>query len=162
MTIAQKYLEELERESAATRSILQAVPLDKSDWKPHPKSMSLGRLATHVAEIPSWFKNTLEDDELDFQKSDYKPYVARDTADLLGILEKNLAAAKGILEKFPDERMTDNWTMRNGDTIYFILPKEQVARTWCLNHWYHHRAQLGVFLRLLDIPLPGTYGPPGG
>ena len=88
MTIAQKYLEELERESAATRNILQAVPLDKSDWKPHPKSMSLGRLATHVAEIPSWFKNTLEDDELDFQKSDYKPYVARDTADLLGILEK--------------------------------------------------------------------------
>lgn len=69
MTIAQKYLEELERESAATQSILQAVPLDKSDWKPHPKSMSLGRLATHVAEIPSWFKNTLEDDELDFQKS---------------------------------------------------------------------------------------------
>lgn len=69
MTIAQKYLEELERESAATRNILQAVPLDKSDWKPHPKSMSLGRLATHVAEIPSWFKNTLEDDELDFQKS---------------------------------------------------------------------------------------------
>ena len=58
--------------------------------------------------------------------------------------------------------MTDNWTMRNGDTIYFILPKEQVARTWCLNHWYHHRAQLGVFLRLLDIPLPGTYGPSGG
>ncbi len=159
MTQAQMFLKELQREAVATRKILAAVPLDKADWQPHPKSMTLGRLATHVAEIPGWFNITLIKDVLDFAQGDYKPYVIKDSAELLSLFDKNMADAEGVLNSFPDERMEESWTMRAGEQVIFTLPKGEVARTWCLNHWYHHRAQLGVFLRLLDIPLPGTYGP---
>lgn len=159
MTKAQIFLAELKQESIATKKILAAVPLDKSDWKPHAKSMSLVQLASHVAEIPGWFQETLLQDVLDFAKMEYKPFVPSNTDELLALLDKNLQRATEILTEFPDENMNDNWTMRSGETVYFTLPKEQVVRTWCLNHWYHHRAQLGVYLRLLDIPVPGTYGP---
>ena len=159
MTKAQAFLQELNQEAVATRQILLAVPFDKADWKPHDKSMTLGRLATHVAEIPSCFGITLLQDVLDFAAGDYKPFVAKDTADLIALLDKNLKNAEEVLNTFPDDKMPDNWTMRAGETVFFSLPKEQVVRTWCLNHWYHHRAQLGVYLRLLNVPLPGTYGP---
>lgn len=159
MTKAQAFLQELNQEAVATRKMLQAVPFDKADWKPHDKSMTLGRLATHVAEIPSWFGITLLQDVLDFAAGDYKPFVAKDTADLIALLDKNLKNAEEVLNTFPDDKMSDNWTMRAGETVFFSLPKQQVVRTWCLNHWYHHRAQLGVYLRLLNVPLPGTYGP---
>ena len=159
MTKAQSFLKELKEEAVATRKILEVVPLEKADWKPHEKSMSLGRLATHVAEIPSWFEITLLQDVLDFAASEYKPNVVNNSGDLLALLDKNLDRAEKILSTFPDNKMQDNWTMRSGEAVYFSLPKEQVVRTWCLNHWYHHRAQLGVYLRLLNVHLPGTYGP---
>lgn len=159
MTKAQVFLAELQQEAIATRQLLALVPLDQADWKPHPKSMPLVNLASHVAEIPGWFHETLVQDVLDFETVAYKPFVPTSSEELVAHLEHNLQRAAEILSSFPDEKMKDNWTMRSGETIYFTLPKEQVARTWCLNHWYHHRAQLGVYLRLLDIPLPGTYGP---
>lgn len=159
MTQALQFLNEINREAAATRKILAAVPIEKADWKPHEKSMTLGRLATHVAEIPSWFKVTLQEDVLDFAASEFMPYVAKSNDELLQMLDKNLKTAEAILSTFPDEKMQDLWTMRAGETVFFSLPKEEVARTWCMNHWYHHRAQLGVYLRLLNVPLPGTYGP---
>lgn len=162
MTKAQGFLAELQQEAIATRQLLAAVPIDKSDWKPHDKSMSLGHLATHVAEIPGWFQETLLQDELDFAQGDFTPFVPATSAELSAHFEKNLNRAAEILATFPDEKMSDTWTMRAGEMIYFSLPKEQVVRTWCLNHWYHHRAQLGVYLRLLDISLPGTYGPSAG
>lgn len=158
MTKAQAFLAELKQESIATRKLLERVPFDKADWKPHPKSMSLGQLARHVAEISGWFKETLLQDELNFEGK-FVPVVLNSHEDLMAFFEKNLTVAEEILSTFPDEKMGDMWTMRSGETIYFSLPKEQVARTWCLNHLYHHRAQLGVFLRMLDIPIPGTYGP---
>jgi uncharacterized damage-inducible protein DinB len=159
MTKAQGFLAELQQETIATRKILAAVPLDKADWKPHAKSMSLVQLATHVAEIPGWFQETLLQDVLDFAQMEYKPFIPSNTDELLAHLDKNTQRAAEILSSFPDEKMADSWTMRSGETVYFTLPKEQVARTWCLNHWYHHRAQLGVYLRLLEVPVPGTYGP---
>lgn len=159
MTKAQSILTELQSEIETTRKFLALVPLDKGDWKPHEKSMTLARLATHVAEIPSWFHTTMVEDELDFAKSHYTPPVVNSNEDLVQLMETNLTQAKAILAEFPDEKFQENWTMRAGDQIYSVLSKDQAVRKWCLSHWYHHRAQLGVYLRLLDIPIPGSYGP---
>ncbi len=159
MTIAQQMLAELQQEGIATRKILAKVPIDKKDWKPHEKSMSLGSLARHVAEIFGWPKETITMDELDFAKSDFTPKVLNSNEELLALFDKCLAKAKEILEATSDEEIAKPWTMRNGEIIYFTMPKAQVMRTWVLNHSVHHRAQLGVYLRMLNIPLPGTYGP---
>lgn len=159
MTKAAAFLAELEQEAVATRKLLERVPLEKADWKPHKKSMPLQRLSTHIAEIPAWFAVTLLEDELDFAKSDNKPFIPKSSEDLLAFFDKNIDEAKTTLKDFSDEQMAGTWTMRTGEEIYFTLPKDVVVRTWCFNHWYHHRAQLGVYLRLLDIPLPSTYGP---
>lgn len=159
MPINEAFIAELQHEAAATRKILERVPTDKPDWKPHPKSTSLGRLATHVAEIPGWTAVTLDHDELDFAKFDYKANVAKSTNELLKILDDNVAKAMKSLKDAPDERFMENWTLKNGDKTYFTLPKAAVLRSFSYSHWIHHRAQLGVYLRLLDIPLPNMYGP---
>lgn len=146
-------------ESVNTRKMLERVPIDKSHWKPHAKSMALGRLATHVAEIPEWVVRIMAHDVLDFAKSHFKSHVATSAQELVGILDKAVSEAIAILEKSTDEDFNKMWTMRNGDQIYFTLPKKVVLRTFALSHNYHHRAQLGVYLRMLDIPVPGMYGP---
>ena len=159
MTHTHIFLAELQAEAIATRKLLALVPLEKGDWKPHEKSMKLLRLATHVAELGSWVKVTLLQDELDFAKSTHKPFIPVETAELLAFFDKNIADATEVLTHFTDERLQEDWTMRAGEQIYFTDKKGKVLRTWCMNHLVHHRAQLGVYLRLLDIPLPGTYGP---
>ena len=159
MTIANQMLAELQQEGITTRKMLALVPVDKKDWKPHEKSMALGNLSRHVAEIYGWPKETVQDDELDFSKMDHKPVEITSNEQLLALFDKCMAKAKEILENTPDEEMAKPWTMRNGETIFFTMPKAQVMRTWVLNHSVHHRAQLGVYLRLLDIPIPGSYGP---
>lgn len=159
MTIANQMLAELQQEGIATRKMLALVPLDKKDWKPHEKSMPLGNLSRHVAEIYGWPKETIQDDELDFSKMDYKPVEITSNDQLLALFDKCMAKAKEILENTADEEMVKPWTMRDGEAIFFTMPKAQVMRTWVLNHSVHHRAQLGVYLRLLDIPIPGCYGP---
>lgn len=158
MTKGQIFLAELQQEAKATRKILASVPMDKLAWKPHEKSMTLEQLAGHVAEIPGWVDMTLNQDELDFAKQKYVPFKPKTNEELVGFMDKNMEKAAEILNNFPDEKMSDKWTMRQGEMIFFSLPKEVVMRTWCMNHWYHHRAQLGVYLRLLDIPVPATYG----
>ncbi len=151
---------EVKMEAANTRKILERVPVDKHDWKPHAKSMSLGRLATHVAEVPSWITATMAKDELDFATfADLMGHVAATNEEMLGILDKNIEEAIATLEKSKDEDYEQPWTLRNGDVKYFTLPKKVVLRTYALSHNYHHRAQLGVYLRLLNIPVPGMYGP---
>ena len=159
MTIANQMLAELQQEGITTRKMLALVPVDKKDWKPHEKSMALGNLSRHVAEIYGWPKETVQDDVLDFSKMDHKPVEITSNEQLLALFDKCMAKAKEILENTPDEEMAKPWTMRNGETIFFTIPKAQVMRTWVLNHSVHHRAQLGVYLRLLDIPIPGCYGP---
>ncbi len=153
------FLEELKAEAIATKAILSLVPIEKGDYKPHEKSMKLMSLAVHVAEIPGWFGDIIKKDELDFATSDYKPFVPSSNDDLIAMYDKKISEAIELLQSIDDEKLKENWTMRAGEIIYFTLPKSNVIRTWCLNHWYHHRAQLGVYLRMLDIPLPGTYGP---
>jgi uncharacterized damage-inducible protein DinB len=159
MGINEAFIAELRQEAAATRKILERVPIDKPDWKPHPKSTSLGHLATHVAEIPGWTAYTLDQDELDFAKLGYKPVIAKSSEELLKILDDNVEKAMTSLKNAPDEKFMENWTLRNGDTVFFTLPKAAVVRSFSFSHWIHHRAQLGVYLRLLDIPLPRLYGP---
>lgn len=159
MSINQSFISELEQEAKATKKVLERVPLDKPDWKPHEKSMALGRLATHVAEIPGWVTSTLAADELDFAKFDYKPRIATNTDELIQIFEENRSKGLDSLKNAKDEEFTKNWTMRNGEQIYFTLPKIAVLRTFAYNHLYHHRAQLTVYLRLLNVPLPYIYGP---
>ena len=159
MSIAENYLEELKLEAAITRKILEKVPMEKGDWKPHEKNFSLLKLASHVAEIPGYMYMTIAHDELDFATANYKPSIPESSKELLSIFEKNLKQAEDSLSTCSDEEMKKNWTMRSGDTIYFSSPKVLVARRFCLNHLVHHRAQLGLYLRLLDIPVPGSYGP---
>jgi uncharacterized damage-inducible protein DinB len=159
MPINESFIAELQHEAATTRKILERVPFDNPDWKPHEKSMALGRLAGHVAELPTWVGAILDHDELDFAKMDYKPPVIKSAEELTAMHDKNAAEAAACLKKHPDEHFMANWKLRNGEEIYFDLPKIAVLRSFVFSHLIHHRAQLGVYLRLLDIPLPGSYGP---
>jgi len=152
------FLKELEQEAVTTRKMLERVPADKFDWQPHPKSMTLQRLATHVAELPSWASMTVNTSELDFADNKYAPITVTDTKGLLEYFDNNLAQAKVDLAKTTEDQLDEQWTLRNGDTIYSVSPKHEVIRmSYCQTT--HHRAQLGVYLRLLNIPIPGSYGP---
>ena len=162
MTHTQTFLAELQQEAVATRKLLAAVPLAQGEWRPHEKSMKLLNLVVHVAELPSWVRITLLQDELDFAKEPYKPFIPTSTEELLAYYDKCLKDAEEVLADFTDERFEENWTMRAGENIYFTQKKGEVLRTWCFNHLVHHRAQLGVYLRLLGVALPSTYGPTAG
>lgn len=157
--IASAFIAELEQEAATTRKCIERVPAEKFDWKPHEKSMTFGRLAQHVAEMFGWTPNTLEHPELDFSKFDYTPQEFATTDELVEFLDKNVADALQTLRNSPDEVFMENWTMRNGEQVYFTMPKIAVMRSFVMNHIIHHRGQLSVYLRLNDIPVPSIYGP---
>ena len=159
MSLNQRLLAEIKAEAAATRRLLERVPFEKADFKPHEKSMSLGRLATHVAEISDWWNVCLVQHELDFSGEGFVATVCNSTDDLLAIHDKGIAATEKILLETPESEFLNPWTMRNGEQIYYTAPKSDIVRTWCLNHLYHHRGQLTVYLRLLDVALPSIYGP---
>jgi uncharacterized damage-inducible protein DinB len=158
MSQIQIFLKEMEQEAQTTRKMLQRVPNDKYDWKPHEKSMSVRSLATHLAELPSWVSMTLTTSELDFAANPYTAAPISNTTELLDYFEKNLADGRSHLEKADEAELDKSWTLRNGEEIYSTSSKSEVIRmTYC--QIVHHRAQLGVFLRLLDVPIPGSYGP---
>ena len=158
ITFMESFLKELEQESSGTAKLLRLVPADKGDWKPHVKSMKLKDLATHVADIPRWITLGLTTDELDFASSPYNPQDCNGGEELVAYFEKNVAEAKNHLKKNKDAILEETWTMRNGDMIYMKLTKlETLRHSYC--QMVHHRAQLGVYLRLLNIPIPGVYGP---
>jgi uncharacterized damage-inducible protein DinB len=159
MSISQTFLSELIQEANNTKKLLQAVQIEKSNWQPHEKSMNLKNLAIHVAEIFIWIDDILNYPELDFETYVNKRPNIETSADLINFLDQNIEKGKSILENTPDATYAENWTMRSGETIYFTMPKLAVLRTWVFNHLYHHRGQLTVYLRLLDIKVPGMYGP---
>jgi uncharacterized damage-inducible protein DinB len=159
MPIYESFLMELKEEAKATRKLLERVPEKSFAWKPHEKSFPLSRIASHVAEIPGWVSFTLDSDELDFGKYEYKPPEITKTSDILKIHEDCLEKAMKSLEKAKDEDFSKMWTMRKNEIVYLTLPKIVVLRSFAFNHLYHHRGQLTVYLRLLDVPLPGIYGP---
>ena len=149
---------ELLQEAATTRKMLQRIPDDKLSWKPHEKSMSLQNLAVHIAELPSWTAMGLHTSELDFAKMDYKPSPVSSARDILDLFEKSLASGIAALDTAKEEDLLPNWTMRSGEKIHGVMTKYEVIRH-SLAQTAHHRAQLGVYLRLLNVPIPGSYGP---
>lgn len=159
MSLGRMLAAELTQEAVATRKILERLPSEKLTWKPHEKSMTVDRLAGHIVEMISWTKATLTQDVLDFATMDYTPKVYADSADLVTDFDKNIADAVEILNETPNETFGENWTMKNGEQVYFTMPKAVVMRGFVLSHIIHHRGQLSVYLRLLDIPVPSIYGP---
>lgn len=151
-------LKEMEQEAQTTRKMLACVPDDKYDWKPHPKSMSLRQLAAHIAELPTWVTMAVTTDELDFATTPYQPVSINNTKELLEFFERSLADGKSHLEKTDEKTLEETWTLRNADQIYMQSTKgETVRHSYC--QIVHHRAQLGVYLRLLNVPILGSYGP---
>lgn len=141
-----------------SEKMLARVPADKLDWRPHPKSMVMKSLATHVADLPTWVTMTLTTDELDFATMPYNPPVIESANDLLALLETSLQSALATLATAKEESLDENWTLRTGDVIHSVSTRYKVIQM-TISQIIHHRAQLGVYLRLLDIPIPGTYGP---
>lgn len=158
MELIPLFLAEMEKEAHTTHKMLSRIPDDRYDWQPHKKSMTIRQLATHIAELPTWVPMVLTTDELDFAASPYHPTAINNTAELVAYFEKCLQDGKTQLVAENEAILNESWTLRNGESIYDVSPKHEVIRmTFC--QIVHHRAQLGVYLRLLDIPIPGSYGP---
>ncbi len=158
MQIIPLLLKEMEQEASSTRKMLERVPADKFSWKPHEKSMPIQQLTVHIAELPSWVKMGLTTSELDFAKMDYTPTPVSSTQDLLALFEKSYSEGKAALTEAKEEDLLPSWTFRNGEQVYDVMTKYEVIRH-AFAQTTHHRAQLGVYLRLLNIPIPGSYGP---
>ncbi len=152
-------LAELKHEASNTRKMIERVPTDHFDWKPHEKSMPLGRLASHIAGIPSWVVNILQADEFDLAGTGLTSEGKENTDAILKIFDLEFAGAVAALESATEEKMDALWTLRQGDHVIFQLPCKAALRNIAFNHLYHHRGQLSVYLRLLNVPLPGMYGP---
>ncbi len=160
MSIAESLIADLKQEGGMTRTVLQAVPADKFDWKPHEKSMSLGGLAGHLAETPSWLGSMMED-VFDFatDMGDYKPFVPNEQSDLLAAFDENLSNAISMLEGKDDDFMVGVWRGLSNQKEVMVGPRGAMARSILVHHAAHHRGQLTVYLRMLDVPVPPTYGP---
>jgi uncharacterized damage-inducible protein DinB len=156
--ISQALLPEFDQEMAGTRTVLQRIPMDNYDWKPHTKSFNMGKLATHVAHLPGWATMTVATNELDLSQPFEQPQ-PKTTEELLALFEQTSAEARKALEGVSDEELMKPWTLRMGDRTIFTMPKIAVIRGMVMNHIIHHRAQLTVYLRLNDVPVPGLYGP---
>jgi uncharacterized damage-inducible protein DinB len=158
MSTIDPLLKELEQEAQTTRKMLERVPTEYFNWQPHKKSMTIQRLATHIAELPGWVTMAVTTDGLDFAHNPYQQEEVGNTAELLDYFERSLADGRSHLQAAKEETLAENWTLRNGEEIYSVATKGEIIRmAYC--QMVHHRAQLGVFLRLLDIPIPGSYGP---
>ena len=157
--IRQALIREIEYEGSQTKKVLERIPVDKFNWKPHEKSKEIGALAIHVAQIPSWTSRALASSEFDMATMKREVPEIKTADDLVKISETNIQKAIEDLQKASDEDMMAMWTFRRGDQVVFSLPRAAVIRSMAMNHLVHHRGQLTVYLRLLNIPVPGIYGP---
>lgn len=157
MSLKDKLIHEIEVESVATKKALERVPKDKFDWKPHEKSMSLKSLATHLAQLSHFPGVMATTESLDLAQN--KAPEISDANDLVKVFEEGTKNSIEALKKVSDEDLKKDWKLCFGDQVLMQMPKEDIIRKMGMNHVYHHRAQLGVYLRLLDVPVPGTYGP---
>jgi uncharacterized damage-inducible protein DinB len=157
MKVADVVLAELEREGASTVRMLERVPADKLDWRPHQKSMSLGQLAFHIAGIPARVMGMLQAGEFDVATAGRAPVVQTDTT-AVEVYRRNLDQCRSTIGTMDNEQMKQPFRMRVGERVLTEMPKSAVVRSILLNHTYHHRGQLSVYLRLLDVPVPAMYG----
>lgn len=156
----QALIMEFDHEAKTTRRMLERVPEDKWDWKPHEKSMTMKQLTTHIAEMPGWLPMMLQTKELDMGAGNsFEPAKVNNRKELVALFDANAAKMREALAGATDEVMKENWALRNGKDVIFSLPKAGVVRTMILNHLIHHRGQLSVYLRLNDVPVPSIYGP---
>jgi uncharacterized damage-inducible protein DinB len=162
MSIREALLPEFDQEMATTRKVLERCPEDKFGWKPHPKSFALGDLATHLVNMCGWMVDTIEKDSFDVAPVGAPPYKeepARSRKELLEKFDKNVAAARAALSGASDETLMNSWSLLAGGQTLFSMPRVVCIRSFVMNHSIHHRAQLGVYLRLNDVPVPAIYGP---
>jgi uncharacterized damage-inducible protein DinB len=162
MNISQSMLPEFDIEIANTRKTLERVPEGNPDFRPHPKSMTMARLAGHVAEIPTWAVMTLSQDELDMNPQGGArpvPYVMSSRREALAKFDEEVKKARAMIASMSDDAMMKTWTLKNAGQTIMALPKVAVMRSFVMNHMVHHRAQLGVYLRMNDVPVPSIYGP---
>ncbi len=162
MKISESLLPEFDQEMANTRKVLERVPAAKFSWKPHPKSSEFGALAAHVANMADWAGLTLQTDSFDYAPPGAPPYETpkySSTEDLLAAFDKSVAQARAALVAAEDSKMLAPWSLMAGGKTMMTIPRVAVIRSFVMNHTIHHRAQLGVYLRLNDIPVPGLYGP---
>ena len=162
MTIAQGFLAEFNQEMKMTRRMLERVPDEALDYKPHPKSWTMGRLASHIADMPGWSVNTVQSDELDLEPPtgrEFEEFKGASQAEVLEFFDKGVADATEAIAIVSDEDMGKDWTLLVGGSPIFTMPRIAVLKSMILNHIIHHRAQLSVYLRMNDVPVPGMYGP---
>jgi uncharacterized damage-inducible protein DinB len=158
MPLVDGLLQELEQEAQTTRKILERVPGDKLTWRPHAKSRTLGELALHVAQVPGGVAMLVASPS-PAQAPNFVDPSPKSAAELLPTLDWAIAKAKEVLGGLSDAALTEPWTLKSGDRELFTLPRVAMLRSVMLNHWYHHRGQLTVYLRELNVPLPSIYGP---
>jgi uncharacterized damage-inducible protein DinB len=158
MTISETLLPEFDQEMTNTRAILECVPEDKFSWKPHEKSMTLGRLASHIAEMPTWAAFTIKQDKLELTP-EMKPFLAGTKSELMDSFASNSSDARAAIAGATDEQLGKVWSLIYGGQTILSMPRAAVLRSMVMNHLIHHRGQLGVYLRLNDIAIPGMYGP---
>jgi uncharacterized damage-inducible protein DinB len=158
MTIAETLLPEFDRETTTTRKLLERLPEDKFEWKPHAKSMSLGQLAAHVATIPMWGSVTVSQPEFDLATNPPRPPMAT-RAEILAAFDRFVRETRAALVGRSDPELMAPWALRNGKETVFSMPKVAVWRSFVMSHLIHHRGQLSVYLRMQDVALPGIYGP---
>jgi len=159
MKISDALLPEFDQEMANTRKTLERIPEDKLGWKPHEKSMTLGRLSGHIVELVGWVNTTIATESLNVTMDKFKPIVATSQKQILELLDQSVKESRAAIAGASDEHLIEPWTLAvNGQTI-FTLPRVAVLRISCFNHIIHHRAQLGVYLRLNNVPVPALYGP---
>ncbi len=158
MSIAKQFIAELQQQAADTRKLLERIPQDNLTWKPHEKSTPIGRLGMHIAEQPNSIVRAIETEGIDYAASPFKPVFPNTTAEIMDTFEKSLARAVIALENYPDESLSVLWRARRGEQIIYKIPRSAVIRN-TLNHIFHHRGQLTVYLRLLGVPVPKTFGP---
>jgi uncharacterized damage-inducible protein DinB len=159
MSIIDGMIQELQQEALGTRKCLERVPVEHFAWTPHPKSMTLGRLASHIAESPSWMNPIMDLDVFDWKQGDYQPFVAASREELLKTFDEAVANAVASATGRSDEHLLKTWTMTMDGHTIISLPRAAVVRSFILSHMVHHRGQLTVYLRLKEVPLPSLYGP---
>jgi uncharacterized damage-inducible protein DinB len=159
MAITDALLPEYDHEMTVTRKLIERVAEDRFAFKPHDKSMTLGRLATHVAEILQWGHTILNEPEFNMTEGSYQPKTAATAAELTAMFDGHVRTIRAILAGKTDAELMGMWTFKQNDTVMFSMPRAAAWRSWVMNHLIHHRGQLSVYLRLTGSKVPGIYGP---